>query len=267
MKNLKGKIALVTGNSRGIGPLISKELSKEDAIVVGVARSAEGLRQTEDMIRAKGGDCHSIPWDLSDTGSLSELISKVTVEVGPIDILINNAGIEKYNEFEHYTKEDIDAIIDLNLKSPMELVRLTLGSMKERGGHIVNIASLAGKKGVPFNNIYSASKAGVIMWTDGLRKDLKGTKVRISVICPGFVSEAGMYHDAGVKAPFLLGSSKASKVAAAVVKAIKKNKAQVIVNQGPMKPLLAIDQLSPTFGDWVLTLFGVPKVSKKRLKD
>ncbi len=157
MKNLKGKIALVTGNSRGIGPLISKELSKEDAIVVGVARSAEGLRQTEDMIRAKGGDCHSIPWDLSDTGSLSELISKVTVEVGPIDILINNAGIEKYNEFEHYTKEDIDAIIDLNLKSPMELVRLTLGSMKERGGHIVNIASLAGKKGVPFNNIYSAS--------------------------------------------------------------------------------------------------------------
>lgn len=266
MKNLKGKIALVTGNSRGIGPLISSELAKEGAVIVGVARSVEGLRETEEKIKAKGGICHSIPWDLTDTSSFNNLISHVRKTVGEIDILVNNAGIEAYAEFENYRKEDIDSIIDLNLKAPMELVRLTLGTMKERGGHIVNIASLAGKKGVPYNNIYSASKAGVIMWTDGLRQDLHGTKVNVSVICPGFVSEAGMYHDAGVKPPFLLGSSKAEKVAKAVLKAIRKNKAQIIVNQGPMKPLLALDQISPRFGDWVVRLFGVPKISKKRLK-
>ncbi|MBT3216690.1 MAG: SDR family NAD(P)-dependent oxidoreductase [Candidatus Marinimicrobia bacterium] len=267
MNNLNGKIALITGNSRGIGPLISSVLAKEGAIIVGVARSEGGLIKTEKMIQNTGGTCYSIPWNLADTSTFEALIETVRETAGEIDILINNAGIEKYNTFEHYAKDDIDSIIDLNLKAPMELVRLTLGRMKERGGHIVNIASLAGKKGVSLNNIYSASKAGVIMWTDGLRQDLRGTKVNVSVICPGFVSEAGMYHDAGVKPPFLLGSSKAEKVASAVLKAIKKNKAQIIVNQGPMKPLLALDQISPTLGDWVLKLFGVPKVSKKRLKN
>lgn len=266
MKDLNGKIALITGNSRGIGPYISATLSREGVTIIGVARSEAGLQETEEKIRSEGGTCYSIPWDLTDTASFPELLEQVRQAVGKIDILINNAGIEMYNKFEDYKKEEIDRVIDLNLKAPMELVRLTLGMMKERGGHIVNIASLAGKKGVPYNNIYSASKAGMIMWTDGLRQDLKGSKVGISVICPGFVSEAGMWHDGGVSDPILLGSSKVQKVANAVLKAIKKNKAQVIVNRGPMKPLLALDQFAPRFGDWVMRFFGVPDVSRKRLE-
>ncbi|MCH7764824.1 MAG: SDR family NAD(P)-dependent oxidoreductase, partial [Candidatus Marinimicrobia bacterium] len=111
-----------------------------------------------------------------------------------------------------------------------------------------------------------ASKGGLIMWTDGMRQELRDTNVNISVICPGYISDAGMFYDGHVDPPALLGSSKPQDVADAVVKAITQNKAEIIVNKGPIKPLLAIGQISPVFGDMVVRKFGVPELSKKRIK-
>ena len=102
------------------------------------------------------------------------------------------------------------------------------------------------------------------MWTDGLRQELKDTIVDISVICPGFIQDSGMFHDSGFSAPPMLGTLPPQDVADAVVKAIKENKSEVIVNKGPMKPLLALGQIAPRLGDKIVNWFGVPKLSKMR---
>tara|TARA_B100000315_G_scaffold214013_1_gene212288 strand:+ start:2108 stop:2923 length:816 start_codon:yes stop_codon:yes gene_type:complete len=264
MKELKGKVALITGNSRGLGPCISLALAKEGVTIVGVARSEEGLKKTQQIIEDNNGSCYSIPADLKAVDQIENLLARVRETAGEVDILINNAGIETYNYFQNNSKEDIHSVLTVNLHAPMELVRLLLPSMMERGGHIVNIASLAGKKGVAYNSMYSASKAGMIMWTDGLRQELKDTAVDISVICPGFIQDSGMFHDSGFSAPSMLGTLPPQDVADAVVKALKENKSEVIVNKGPMKPLLALAQIAPELGDKIVNWFGVPKLSKMR---
>jgi len=180
--------------------------------------------------------------------------------------LVNNAGIELCRKYQNYSADEIRDVLNVNLHAPLELSRLLLPAMLERGGHIVTVASLAGKKGMAYNTPYSASKAGLIMWTDGMRQELRGTKVGISVICPGFISDTGMFYEDHVDPPAMLGTSKPQAVADAVIKAIKNNSAEIIVNKGPMKPLLAIGQISPSFGDKIVRKFGVIEFNKKRIK-
>lgn len=266
MMELQNKTVLLTGSSRGIGPFIAKTLAKKGASIIGVSRSKEGLKNTQDEIAQDGGIFHALPFDLKNIQGLSELVDSAKAISGEIDILVNNAGIELYREFQNYSANEVSDVLNVNLRVPMELTRLLLPSMLERGGHIVSIASLAGKKGVAYNTPYSASKAGLIMWTDGMRQELRNTNVNISVICPGYISDAGMFFDGHVDPPALLGSSKPQDVADAVVKAITQNKAEIIVNKGPIKPLLSIGQISPVFGDTVVRKFGVLEVSKKRIK-
>ena len=136
----------------------------------------------------------------------------------------------------------------------------------EDGGNIVNIASLAGKKGVTYNSLYSATKAGLIMWSDALRQELKNTKVNCSVICPGYIRDVGMFADSKTKSPILLGTSSPQKVADAVLKALKSNNGlEIIVNSGPIRPLLAMAQIFPNLGDKVTEWFGVNKLNRSRV--
>lgn len=264
--NYDGQLAIVTGTSRGIGPYIAKNLAGKGVIVVGVARSEDGLKQTMEEVQAEGGTFHPVPWDLGHISELEKLVEKITQIYGPIDILVNNAGVEQYNYFHKVSQEELISIVNINLMAAMELARLVLPQMLEQGrGHVVSIASLAGKKGVAYNSIYSAAKAGVVMWTDGLRQELEGTGVHASVICPGYISDTGMFHDGHVDPPALLGTSKPERVADAVLKALESGSSEIIVNSGPIRPLLAIAQVFPKFGDKVIKWFGVPELSRKRI--
>lgn len=266
MDKLEGKVALVTGNSRGIGPYISRTLAREGVSIVGVARSAEGLQRTEKDIQAQGGRCYSLPFDLTQLNDLPDLVQQATSLAGDIDILVNNAALEAYRYYVNNDREDVSSILTLNLRVPMELSRVLLPTMLERGGHIVNVASLAGKKGVIFNSVYSASKSGLITWTDAMAQELKGTGVGISVICPGYVREVGMFADSHLEAPALLGTSRPQAVADAVLRAIKEEKSEIVVNPGPMRPLLALGQLAPSLGNSVVRWFGIVELNRKRVK-
>ncbi len=265
--NLNNKTVLLTGASRGIGTYIAKTLAEEGAKIIGVARSEDGLNETKAEVEKDGGTFESLPFNINRINDLSTLVDEAKALKGSIDILVNNAGIECYSEYQDYSADDVSDVLNINLHAPMELTRLLLPEMLENGGHIVTIASLAGKKGVAYNTPYSASKAGLIMWTDGMRQELRGSRVGISVICPGYISDAGMFHDGHLDPPAMLGSSKPQAVADAVVKAIKNNSAEIIVNSGPIKPLLALGQISPRLGDSVVRIFGVSKVSKKRINE
>jgi len=264
MKKLDNKIALLTGASSGIGAVIAKALSSEGVEIVGVARSETGLNNTKTDIEAAGGKFHSISFDVSDTSNLSQLKSEVKNLVGKIDILVNNAGIEEYNYFQNYTLEYIQKITSVNLIAPMEITRQYLPELIQNGGHIVNICSLAAKKGESFNATYSSTKGGLALFTDALRQELHGTKVGVSALFPGLVKDVGMFSDSKVKAPLILGTIPSKKVAKALLKAIKKNKPEVIVNSGPLRPLLAINALFPNFGNWFARVTGITAFCKNR---
>ena len=268
MNRLEGKIALVTGASRGIGPYIVRELSYKGALVIGIARNEEKLIKLQKQIIEEGGKVRMIPFDLKETYKLKDLVQNLKKDnMNKIDILVNNAGIEKYKHYPDNDYESIQSIITVNLLAPMELARLVLpGMLKRCQGNIINIASLAGRKGVAYNSIYSASKAGIIKWGDGLRQELNGTGVSVSTIMPGYIDKAGMFFDGGFPAPKLLGTSPPQKVADAVIKAIKTGKGEIIVNSGPMKPLLALNVFAPEFGNYIVKKFGVVSLSKKRIK-
>lgn len=272
MTTIAGKTVVLTGASRGIGPTIAHALAKQGATVVGVARSQTRLNQVCEEIRDLGGQAIAIPFDLSDVEALSRLAERIEQQVGSIDILINNAGIEIYRAFQDYSLAELQAILSLNLLSVMELTRQVLPTLLAKNqGHIINIASLASKRGHPYDSAYAASKAGLLVWTDSLRQELAGTGVEISAICPGYISGQGMLADTGIPAPRLAGTSKPEDVARAAIRAIEHNQAEVLVNQNfAMETLtrlvIAIAQFFPRFGDSVNQWLGVTQLNQLRTK-
>ncbi|ACC81790.1 SDR family NAD(P)-dependent oxidoreductase [Nostoc punctiforme] len=270
MTSIAGKTVLLTGASRGIGVFIARALAKEQATIIGVGRSHQQLDNLTTELKALG--CNFIPFtcDISNLSELPILLNKINQIVGDVDILINNAGIEIYRSFPDYSLAEMQSVISTNLLAAMELSRLLLPNMLvQNSGHIVNIASLAAKKGHPYDSIYSASKAGLLMWSDAVRQELADTGVEISTICPGYIAEQGMLADTGIPAPSLSGTSQPEAVAKAVIQAIKKNQAEVIVNKdlitvGLTKILFALWQFFPKFGDAIYRRIGVIALNKKR---
>lgn len=272
MTTLTGKNVLLTGASRGIGRVLGQAIAAQGATVVGIARSQGGLDDWCEEIKAAGGTACGIAWDLSDIGSLPALINQIESQVGFVDVLINNAGIEIYRAFQDYTASELQTVININLLAAMELTRLVLPKMiSRRSGHIVNIASNAAKKGHPFDSAYSASKAGLLMWADAIRQELVNTGVAISTICPGYVEQCGMMVDTGIPAPKLAGTSTPEAVVMAVIQAINHNRAEVMVNKDIVstsitKLLFALCQLSPGLGDAVYRLIGIPQLNQLRIQ-
>lgn len=262
MKNIAGKIVVLTGASGGIGAFIANAIAREKAIVVGVARSQKKLEQIQVEVEAIGGKFISIPFDISKLEDLSVLVQQINQRAGSVDILINNAAIEKYHYFQNYSLSDITSICSTNLIAVMELTRLLLPSMIDRNsGHIINIASGSGKKGMPYNSVYSATKAGLLVWTDAIRQELHDCNVEVSAICPGYTN-AGMFLKTGLAAPKAANVSEPLEVAIAVIRAIKEKQAEVIIDGLLSRLLFAIEQLSPEFGDAVFRSIGLTKLYK-----
>jgi short-subunit dehydrogenase len=266
-----GKTVVLTGASRGIGAFIARALAREKATVVCISRSPEKLAKICTEIDELGGKGISFPYDLSQVDSLSVLVDKIQQQVGAINILINNAGIEIYREFSNYTLAELQSVLSTNLLATMELTRLVLPSMLDRGtGQIVNMASTSGKKGAAYNSIYSASKGGLVMWSDALRQELTDTGVGVTTICPGYVCGQGMTADSGVPIPSLAGMSTPEAVTKATLKAIALNQAEVIINQDLVteittKLLFALGQISPRTSDRLYRKLGIAQSNQLRI--
>jgi short-subunit dehydrogenase len=258
MKTIRGAHALVTGGSRGLGPHIARALAGEGVNVTLTARSADSLREVAEDLAGGAARVHSIAADICDDGARQKLVEEAESTLGPIDILVNNAGIEWIVPYTDLSPDRIEAMVRTNLVAPLILSRLVLEGMIERGrGHVVMMSSLGGKKGSPYSATYAATKAGLIAWTSGLRIELQDTGVSASVICPGFVSEAGMFAVRTQKAPRVLGTSTPEAVVRAVLRAIQRDVGEIIVNPGPVRLGLVFEHLSPGFARWVLEKAGV----------
>jgi len=258
--NLKGKNILLTGATGGIGTHLARNLASEGANLSLVACPGNQLQELSENIQAMGVKAVWYDYDLRDRTNMERTVKDTEEHLGPIDVLVNNAGIEITAPYHTLSIDDIDSIVSCNLRAPLILSNLLLPGMLERKcGHIVNISSLAGKSGPSCQEVYAATKAGLIGFTASLRATYRNSPVSASVLCPGFV-EAGIYdrlkHQTGLQAPKLLGTSRPEKVADAVTKAIKKNSAEIIINPIPVRPLFATTALFPHLGEWLTGLTG-----------
>jgi short-subunit dehydrogenase len=269
MRELKGRTAIVTGASRGLGVHIARALAAEGVNSAVVARSADALGSLADELTKTGVRTVPIVADLSELDGLDSVIERAEAALGPIDILVNNAGIDGIRSYPDESDAQTEQMLRVNLLSPMLLTRKLLPRMLARkAGQIVNIASLAGKSSAPYTVSYSASKAGLVAFTHCLRNELRGTGVTASVICPGYVIDEGMFsvtvRDHGVQVSALLGTSKPAHVSNAVVRALKRNRVELTVNPGPIRLMMAVNQLAPATMSWVQDrLLGVDTMMRK----
>ncbi|MEI6530733.1 MAG: SDR family NAD(P)-dependent oxidoreductase [bacterium] len=266
MESLKGQVALLTGGSRGIGPVLADALAKRGANIALAARSQQGLDLVAAHLHESGIEALAIPVDLRQSSQREQLVAKVLQAFGRIDILINNAGLETEGPFAELPWASIQETIEVNLTAPMALTRLILPGMLERkAGHIVNISSIAGKSGAPYAATYSGTKAGLAEWTRALRLELANTGVHFSTIFPGYVREVGMFAKFGVQPPWLVGSCFPSQVANAVVAAIEKNRVEKIVNSQPLRYSFVVNEISPALGDWLMHISGLVDFQRRKV--
>ncbi len=187
--NLKGKVALVTGGSRGIGRAVSVRLAGAGAfVIVNYARNEEAARETLRLIGRAGGDGKIARFDVSDDREATDAIAALIKEKGRIDILVNNAGESRDGLLVRMKDRDWDRVIDTNLKGAFHCCRaVAYTMMKQRGGRIVNVSSVVALSGNAGQANYSASKAGLVGLTKSLARELAPRAICVNAVAPGLI--------------------------------------------------------------------------------
>jgi short-subunit dehydrogenase len=231
--DLSGRTALLTGATGGLGRAIAAALAGRGAKLILSGRKPEALAA---LAAELPGESHrTIAADLAEPGAAEQLAG----EAGEAEILIANAGLPGTGRLGDFSTEQLAGTLRVNLEAPVLLARALEPAMLERGsGHMVFISSLSGKSATPLSSIYNATKFGLRGFALGLRADLDPRGIGVSIVSPGTIRDAGMYSDSGAPPIPGLGTGTPDQVAAAVVKAIEKNKVEITVAP-PQQRLLA----------------------------
>lgn len=254
----------MTGAAGGLGGHIARALAARGVRIAASGRRIEPLERLCRALRRNGTFAEPVIADLSDREQTAGLVERAEGIVGPLDLLISNAGLELPGAYTAFSDQELLELAEVNLLAPMVLARHALPGMLARGGgHVVMIASLAGRGGNAFNVPYATTKAGLLGCARSLRAELDGTPVSASVICPGFIDKDGMYADMQrefhVNAPIAVRAVDPDRVARAVVQAITGDRPDVLITAWPMRPLLAIQELAPRVAERVIVATGAAR--------
>jgi short-subunit dehydrogenase len=259
---LSGSNVLITGATGGIGQAIARAFASRGAHLILTGRRTDVLEPLAAEVNGR-----PLASDLSDRGDV-ESLSRDAV-AAEVDVFVANAALPASGLVTELTQEQIDRMLEVNLRAPIALARALAPGMIERGrGHMVFISSLAGKAASPASSIYSATKFGVRGFALGLREDLRPHHVGVSSVFPGFISEAGMFADAQVnrpdahiKLPPGVGTRTPEQVAAAVIRAIERNRAEVDVAPTVVRLGATFAGLAPQLAAAASRLMGSNKIA------
>jgi NAD(P)-dependent dehydrogenase (short-subunit alcohol dehydrogenase family) len=227
MEDLAGKVALITGSARGMGKLTAINFAREGSRVVLTDIDEKELQKTTAEMKDAGYEVYSYVHDVSDRDACFKLVEQVEAEVGPIDVLVNNAAIATNETVLDTTEEQYRRITDVNYLGQIWMMQAAVPGMVERGsGHVVNMCSMAGKVAACNLGPYCATKFAFIGITDVIRQELKGSGVEFTIVNPGYIG-TGMFE--GAKVPFVTSWQDPQKVSDALLVGVKKNKAEVFV--------------------------------------
>lgn len=252
--NLGGRSVLLTGATGGIGGATARALAARGASVVLTGRRVEPL---EALATDIGG--RAVAADLTSPDAPEQLLA----EAGDVDVLVANAALPASGELTSFSAEEIDRALDVNLRAPIQLARLLAPALcARRSGHMVFVSSLSGRSAGPHSSLYSATKFGLRGFSLGLRQDLAEHDVGVSCVFPGFVRDAGMFAESGASLPPGVGTSSPDEVAAGIIRAIERNRAEVDVAPLAMKAGARIGGLAPELTASVQERLGSFKVAR-----
>jgi uncharacterized protein len=255
--NLAGRTVLLTGATGGLGHAIARRLRAAGAELVLTGRRTDVLEPLATETGAR-----SLAVDLADAAAVQRLAS----ECADVDVLVSNAGLPASGQLTSFSVEEIDRALAVNLRAPMVLARqLAEGMVARRSGHLVFMSSLAGKLGTPRSSVYSATKFGLRGFAQSLREDLRPSGVGVSAIFPGFVRDAGMFHDTGTKLPPGVGTVTPEAVAEAVVRAIERNRGEIDVAPVGLRAGTKAAGLAPELAATVSRKLGGQKTAEQHV--
>ncbi|MBA4019992.1 MAG: ketoacyl reductase [Pirellula sp.] len=254
-----GKTVLVTGGARGLGLVLARNLVAEGARVVICARTGEQLIDAAKELALRGGEVMAFACDVRDQDAVEQMVAEVTASWGPIDVLINVAGIIEVGPLDSMTVDDFRRSMDTHCFGPLHTTLAVLPGMRSRGwGRIVNIASLGGKRAVPHMTPYAASKFALVGLSSGLRAELAQENILVTTVCPGLL-RTGSPRNAGFKgrhrdeyAWFSIGDSlpllsmNADRAAKQILKACRHGDAEIVLS-GMGSFAAALQSLAPNF--------------------
>jgi short-subunit dehydrogenase len=260
---VEARNAIVTGASYGIGEYIARALAARRVNLLLVARSEPTLARLAEGLSSRDVKVAFAAVDLADPQAAERIAAAATTELGAVDVLVNNAAVELQRRFHTLDTREIEAVLRVDLITPIELSRLLLPQMLEQGyGRIINISAIAGRVGFPFTEAYAASKDGLTAFGRVLRNDYRSAGVSATTIVLA-VRDAGLgqrtFDETGLKAntAFMV---KPEKVAEAVVRAIKKDKAEIVVMRGPGRLMIALMDFFPGLGPAMNRISGAEKL-------
>ncbi|MGI9084152.1 MAG: SDR family NAD(P)-dependent oxidoreductase [Aeromicrobium sp.] len=252
--DLRGARALVTGATGGLGQAIARRLAEEGAELVLSGRRLDVLEPFAKKLGAT-----TIAAELGDMTEVERLMH----EAGPIDLLVANAALPTNGDLLEYTPEQLDRALTVNLHAPISMARTAAAGMIERGhGHIVLIGSMSGKVASVDASLYNATKFGLRGFALGFRQDLAGRGVGVSIVEPGFVRGAGMFVESGAKLPGGVRTVTPEQVASGVVRAVRRDQAEVVVAPVELRAGAAIGAVFPELSAKLQEMGGASKVAR-----
>jgi NAD(P)-dependent dehydrogenase (short-subunit alcohol dehydrogenase family) len=249
-RSLAGKVVVITGGGRGIGAATAKALTRLGAQVAIGDLDLDVAKTTADEL---GENAVALPLDVTDRQRFTEFLDEVERQLGPIDVLINNAGIMPIGPFEDESDRTTGHQLEINLHAVIHGTREAVKRMRPRAsGHIVNIASVAGKAGFPGGATYCATKHAVVGLSEAVRMELRGTGVEVSVVMPAIVRTE---LATGLQEARFIKSVGPEDVADAIVKALQNPKFDVFVPRSVVATLYLARLLPRRAGEWVARVF------------
>jgi short-subunit dehydrogenase len=252
---ISGSTVLLTGATGGIGQAIARALAQRGASLVLTGRRSEVL---EPLAAETGG--RAIAVDLADREDLARLVE----DVRDVDIVVANAALPAAGTLDSFTIEELDRALEVNLRAPIAMAHELIPGMVSRGrGHLVFISSLAGKAATPGTALYNASKFGLRGFAWALRADLRASGVGVSTVFPGFIRDAGMFHEAEVDLPKGVGTRTPDDVAKGVLTAIEKNRGEVDVAPPALRLSTTFAGIAPETAGKLARLLGSEDIARQ----